>query len=195
MRVAVIILGLLFQVFLAHSQMPNKFIDKFMGLKFASSKQQVVNLAKLKKGIYAKGSSSQNTLSYSNMTFSGKPAFRVAFTFVENKLYEGRIFFKVDHKQKILNQYAEILSGIEEVYGESETNERKYEYPYSDGDVDAWVAISNNYATISDTWIDRVTPSAIKLFILDDGDLICLWYQQSDLQETASKASTLKSDY
>ena len=184
-RLTLSIISLLLFIGKTHSQTLNKPINSFLGVKFGSTQQIVINLAKVKKGIYAKSTSSSNTLSYTNMKFASKPTFRVAFTFFENKLYEGRVFFKVDQQQNALEEYNKILADLNDVYGASGSHEREFKYPYEEGGKDEWIAIANNYATISDTWIDNTIPSAVKLFIMENGELICLWYQHLDLQDKA----------
>jgi len=172
----------------------DKPIESFMGIKFGATKQSAMAIAKSRKGIINPRMTTPINIGYTNIKFADRETFSVNLGFVNNKFYEGHAFFKITNKAKVFELYNEIFDELKEVYGDSKQEERDYKYPYSEGDKEAWVAVTSGYATISDTWIDEKTKGGIKLFIMDGGELIALWYQHSELQKEAKKIKP-KKDY
>lgn len=170
-----------------------KPIDGFLGIKFNSTREQVINVAKLKGGISDPATTSKNQLGYKELSIAGRKAFRVTFQFHQNRFYQSFVFYVPDEDPQLYILYNEILKDLNEVYGVSEP-QREFVSPFKFGDGDEYVAIATGHAKISDTWIDTNTNCGIQLYITGKPYMIGLIYQNTKMYDEA-KGNSKINDY
>jgi hypothetical protein len=144
-----ILITLLLIPFLGFTQ-TTKPIEGFLGIKFGSSKTDVVAAMKAKGGVLS-SSSTDSRLVFTNVKLGQRmPDWITVFLF-NDKLYQGVFFFKPEHEAQTIDNYNSLVSDISGVYGPGNPY-KSFKSPYKDGDGYEVTALSSGNATIFTNW-------------------------------------------
>jgi len=190
-----LLIALLLIPFLGISQ-TKKSIDGFLGIKFGSSKEDVVTAIKARGGILSAGAT-DNWVYFTNVKLGPRLSDGLSILFVNNKMYQGGFYFKPDHDAEIIANYNAIINDISDVYGKGRSV-ADFKSPYTKGDGDEILAITSGNANIFTDFKSDNNLLQIKITSTKDNDLfvVACYYDNTLLAEAEAKEKDkAKSDY
>lgn len=113
-----------------YSQKP---IEGFMGVKFGTSKQDLMAAIKARGGVLDVKTSSPNSLIYDNLYLAKRLARFTIFAIFDNKFYGSMCYFKSETESKTVDLFKNIMNDLNEIYGEGDF-EKTFKPPFHDGD-------------------------------------------------------------
>jgi hypothetical protein len=144
-----ILITLLLIPFLGFAQ-TTKPIEGFLGIKFGSSKADVVAAMKAKGGVLSTGSS-DTRLIFTNVKLGQRMPDWITVYLFNDKSYEAVFYFKPEHEAQTIDNYNSLVSDINGVYGAGSPY-KSFKSPYKDGDGYEITALSTGNATIFTNW-------------------------------------------
>jgi hypothetical protein len=188
---SLILITFLLIPFIAVSQ-TNKPIDSFLGVKFGSSKSEVVSALKTRGAALSESDSDASRSVFGNVTLGHQEAKYLAVSFVDEKASDATFMFKSDVENKTLELYNDLVKSITEVYGAGKTTKR-ISAIYSGTDISGneSLLIKSGDADYNTTWLDK-NGNAIIIYI-DTKLSIWLGYTDRMLSDIAAKKAKAKS--
>jgi hypothetical protein len=149
-----LIITLFLMPFVGFSQ-TNKPIEGFLGIKFGSSKADVLAALKAKGAIFDKSTSDNDALTFTNVKLGPKKAIGLLVRFLNDKAFEANYIFMPELESQILDVYNGLIDDVTRVYGDGKPT-RKYNTPYedSDNDGDKIVGLKLGDINFHTVWID-----------------------------------------
>jgi hypothetical protein len=144
-----ILITLLLIPFLGFSQ-TTKPIEGFLGIKFGTSKADVIAAIQAKGGALSK-SSTADVLVFNGVSLGHRNTAFITANFFEDKLYMGVFYFKPELEAQTIEFYDGLVSDISDVYGKV-TPYKSFKSPYEDGDGHEILALSSGNATFFTNW-------------------------------------------
>lgn len=173
-----------------------KPIEGFLGVKFGSSRQEVIAAIKAKGGILDADSPADKAY-FTNVSLGPRAAETLFVFFTNDKLYKGVFYFKPDQEPQTIEYYNALVSDISEVYGKGKAV-RTFKSPYQEGDGYEITALSSGHATFF-TNFDRANGLIqIGIKTLKDESLyVLVYYEDKTLSAEVEKneKQKAKSDY
>jgi len=143
-----LLIALLLIPFLGFSQ-TTKPIDGFLGIKFGTSKADVI------AAVNAKGGKSigekNDILFFTGLSLGHRPIESFQVGFFNNQAYVGALVFKPENDPATFNFYNSLLQDITDIYGKGKSV-RLFKSPYVDGDGYETTAVSSGNANILTDW-------------------------------------------
>ena len=174
-----------------------KPVDSFLGIKFGSTKEAVVAAMKAKGARIDPKNSKPDLLSFDGVKLGHRAVTDFYVDFVDNKAYEASFYFKVELEPKTVDEYKQLVSDLNEIYGPGEAF-KKFKEPYTDGDGYEVTAIKTGNADYNTYWISG-NGNSISLTIkpIDDELYLNLKYQDGTLIKIviARQKAKEKSDF
>jgi len=172
-----------------------KPIEGFLGIKFGSSKDEVIAAMKAKG--YKPGVSNNNSdpiLDFGSITYGHRQTTEFGVKFVDNKAYQAVFIFKADEEPKTIIYYNNLINDINENYGPGDQH-RIFRSPYADGDGDEITAISGGYADYFTNWFDS-NKNDIQVKITSEMNVIVFYTNGTLADQAKAKAKEKeKGDY
>ncbi|HTK21823.1 MAG TPA: hypothetical protein VL442_20040 [Mucilaginibacter sp.] len=189
-------IALLLIPFLGFSQ-TTKPIDGFLGIKFGSTKQQVITAIKARGGVLINGAPGANALSFSNVSLARRKSEMLRVKFVDGKAFKAGFMFKPQDDYHAIEYYNDLINDLNAVYGKGEST-KKYSSPASESDQNQMGDLLVGSAEYSTYW-DAADKNFIGLFIVKDDDdnlIVSLSYVDAALSDKADaqQANKDKSD-
>jgi hypothetical protein len=120
-----------------------------MGLNFGDSETKAMQTMSTRPGFELyKESPGNETISYMNGIFAGRPAVGAVLFFYEHKLHTITILIEVPAEPKVMELYYEVVQDLQTKYGIMPRYNHIYRYPYEEGDGHTVTAIKKEYADI-----------------------------------------------
>ena len=158
-----------------------KPITSFLGIKFGSSRAQILAAMQAKGYAPNKKYSNAENLAYNNVRLGHRPcAFVVKF--VNNKAFEADYISITDPQAKCIHDYNEIVDQITGIYGEGQVT-KNYSSPYTEGDDNTLTGLSDGKIDLHTLWIDSDN-NTIQISIDSNLD-VNIVYQNGKLVEEA----------
>lgn len=146
-------IALLFLIpFLGFSQ-TTKPIDGFMGIKFGSSKAQVIS-ALTARGAKQVETNKPDFLFFTNVTLGHRTTDVLAVWFINDKFFASSFEFKAEVDDKTIEYYDSLVNDINDVYGAGKAT-KSFKDPYKDGDGYEITAIQAGDANYYTNWVDN----------------------------------------
>jgi len=186
-----LLIALLLIPFLGFSQ-TTKPIDGFLGIKFGTSRADVIIAIKAKGGVLL-DQSTQDRLIFTGISLGSRSTYYFEADMVNDKAYQGTFVFKPENDPAALTDFSSLSADISEIYGKGKAY-RIFKSPYKDGDDDEISAIRGGYATINTSW-GKDKDNSISLYITNKLTIM-LSYQDAALsaEATAKQKTNAKSD-
>ena len=144
-----LLIALLIIPFLGFSQ-TTKPIDGFLGIKFGSSKADIIAAMQAKQAKYAEASSKENLLAFSDVLLAHRKA--ICFvSLIDGKAYQAAFVFTPDDEPHIIDYYNGLVSDISEAYGKGKPTV-DFKDPYKLGDGSEVIALRQGYAKMFTDW-------------------------------------------
>ena len=144
------LLILLSPVMLVAQDSPKR-IEGFYGIKFGSTKAQSMETMKAKGAVQDVPLTTENRVVYKSLTFAGRKSNLAAIYFVDDKLYQGTVFFIANNDNEALKLFDEVVNEIGELYPSQDVF-KSFKSPYEEGDGHEVTAIKLGYATYTAFW-------------------------------------------
>ncbi len=188
-----LLIALLLLPFYGISQ-TKKPIDSFLGIKLGSTTAQAKAALQARGAIFDKTESKPEMLVYKNVSLGSRKAEYLIFATINDRVYRAFFIFKPQLRAKTIEYYDNLVSSIEDVYGEGEAT-LEFKSPYEDGDGHELSAIEGGYADYSTLWISE-NENSIEAKI-STGMMVILEYQDSKLMDIAieKKKQKEKADF
>lgn len=188
-----LLIALLLIPFLGISQ-TTKPIEGFLGIKFGSSKADVITAIEAKGGkLKHYANTPENTVYFSDVNLGSRATIVFFVLFVNDKAYESIFGFQPEKGPQAIEYYNSLVKDISEIYGKGKSN-RLFKSPYKEGDGDEISAIEGGYANYFTNWKDdkKVIQASI-----NDKLNIQLTYEDESLaaEAQAKQKAKEKSDY
>jgi len=135
--------------FFGFSQTTTKPIDGFLGIKFGSTKLQVITALKA-RGAKLTRDGDANNLAFNNISLGHRAAEFLIVRFVDNKAFDAEFTFKPDDNH-VIEYYKSLESDLNDIYGKGE-DDIKYTAPYKEGDGHDEGALVVGAAQYSTNW-------------------------------------------
>ena len=190
-----LLIALLLIPFLGISQ-TKKPIDGFLGVKFGSSKADVVAALTAKGASLDKANTKEDFFVFRNVKLGPRETQYFTVSFTNDKAYFAVFIFKPEDRPKTVDYYNNLVRDISEIYGTGKPYVN-FKSPYKYGDEDEIVALQGGYATMYTTW--KSDKNIIEASIKHDDDelTVALIYQDGVLaaEQAAKQKAKEKSDY
>jgi len=190
-----LLIALLLMPFLGISQ-TKKPVDGFLGIKFGSSKEDVITALKARGGVL-NNSSTDKDVYFTDVKLGPRASESLTVSFVDNKMYFGAFYFKPDHDAEVFADYKALVNDIAEVYGKGKST-ADYNSPYKEGDGDELQAVKAGEAKIFTDFKSDKNLLQVKIKSTKDYDVyvIATYYDNTLLAEAQAKEKQkAKSDY
>lgn len=148
----ILLITLLLIPFIGFSQ-TLKPIDGFLGIKFGSSKADVIETMKLKGATIDSDNPKNEIVTFNNVSLGHRQTVTFFVRFVNNKAFEADYFFDPGLEAKTIEYYNELISDLTDVYGKGQSF-KNFKDPYKDGDGYETTAISSGNADYVTFWED-----------------------------------------
>jgi hypothetical protein len=170
-----------------------KPIEGFLGIKFGSSKAEVIAAVKAKGGTLDPAGKDPNYIQFSNVNLGHRPSYYFFVYFDDDKAYRAGFIFKSELEARSVDYYNALVKDINDVYGTGKSY-KNFKEPYTDGDGYETLAISLGKANFSTTWLSG--DNKIDVFINSKLSTV-LNYYDGKLNEAAEqkKKAKEKSDF
>jgi len=160
-----------------------KPIEAFLGIKFGSSKAEVIAAMKAKGYKLANSNANSETnLEFGIINYGHRETTAFGVKFIDDKAYEAVFIFKADEDPKTIDYYNNLVSDVNDVYGPGKPT-KVFRYPYADGDGDELTAIEGGYADFSTHWTSD-NKNFVEARITSEMDVI-LFYDDKALADQA----------
>ncbi len=181
-----LLIALLIIPFLGFSQ-TTKPIDGFLGIKFGSSKAEVIAAMQAKQAKYEPGSSKENSLYFSNVTLAHRNA--VCYVkLIDGKAYEAVFQFSPESDPRAIEYYNALVNDISDIYGKGEATV-DFKDPYKLGDGNEPLALTEGGARMFTDW-KSVNGNTMQIKISKneyDNLLVSLFYTDETLNKEVLK--------
>ncbi|MDF2430816.1 MAG: hypothetical protein JWP44_447 [Mucilaginibacter sp.] len=185
-----LLIALLLIPFLGISQ-TTKPIEGFLGIKFGSSRLEVLTALNAKGGIIDKKESTPDMLVYKNIKLGHRDAGAFIVKFIENKAFEADFIFDPGLDAKTIDYYNDLVADLNSNYGKGDFKPI-YKDPYSatDNDGDKIVGMKNAEVTYETYWLsdNKNTIAAT----INESLAVLLTYQDEALTGIALKKQKAK---
>jgi hypothetical protein len=169
-------------------------IEGFLGIKFGSSKADVIAAIEAKGGkLEHYDKTPENQVYFSNVKLGPRATIIFFVVFNNDKAYEAIFGFKPDSEPQAVEYYDALISDISDIYGKGKST-RTFKSPYEDGDGHAVSAIQGGYAQYFTNW--EADKKIIQININQELN-IQLTYEDETLaaEAKAKQKAKEKSDY
>jgi len=170
-----------------------KPIEGFLGIKFGSSKADIVAAMKAKGAIFATNST-DDVLYFNNVSLGSRTTTAFGVRMLNNQAYEAVFMFKAEEGPKTIEYYNSLVNDISEIYGQGKSV-RKFRTTFSDGDGYELTAIQTGNADYYTLWTSD-NKNRISVEINSKLD-VSVFYDDVALkdQATAKQKAKESSDY
>jgi len=175
----ILLITLLLIPFLGFSQ-TTKPIEGFLGIKFGSSKAQVIAAVKAKGGSLYKDTVDE--LAFSGVRLGHLNSSILFVDFIDNKVYQAVFSFQADVDDKTIDYYNDLVSQVNDIYGKG-NSQKVFRSTFTDGDGYEITAIQQGDADYTTIWEDSIQ-NTIEAKI-NDHLYIDLIYQDTNLTKQA----------
>ena len=127
-----------------------KPVDGFLGIKFGSTKQEVIAAMQAKQAKYEEASSKESFLQFSNVTVAHRAA-HCFVRFIDGKAYEALFNFFPESEPQIIEYYNALVTDISGAYGPGKAIV-DFKDPYKFGDGNESVALAEGNAKMFTNW-------------------------------------------
>jgi hypothetical protein len=157
----ILLITLLLIPFIGFSQ-TTKPIDGFLGIKFGSSKADVLAAVKAKGGVLNKDANDQ--LLFTGVKLGHLNTYYLQVDFYNNQAYLSTFVFKDDVEDQTIDFYNDLVSQVNDIYGKG-VSQRTFKSTFKDGDGFEITAIKEGDADFGTYWTDKTTQNYIKAAI------------------------------
>jgi len=187
----ILLIALLLIPFFGFSQ-TTKPVDGFLGIKFGSSKAEVIAAVKAKGGQLSQDKADQVVFTGVKLGHLSSAVFFVKF--VDDKAYSGIFGFQSDVEDKTIDFYNDLVDQVTGVYGPGKS-EKNFRSTFKDGDGYEITAIKEGDADYRTIWRDG-DRTGIQAMI-NDKLYIYLFYRDNALsaQADAKEKAKEKGDF
>lgn len=170
-----------------------KQVDSFLGIKFGSSKSEVLKAMTARGSVLNSKESKADVQNYDNVKIGNRRVDLFSVRFVDNKVFQADFYFIPKLEANTIDFYNEIVQDITLVYGAGDSF-KNFQKPYEEGDGYELTAIKLGKAKYKTYWTRKNT---IVTEIIPDAMAIRLEYQDSDLVQIAinKQNEVKKSDF
>jgi hypothetical protein len=190
-----LLIALLLIPFLGISQ-TKKPVDGFLGIKFGSSKEDVIAALKARGGVLSDGAT-DSKIRFTNIKLGPRQSEALRIYFVDNKMCQGSFYFTSEHDSEVIPNYKALVNDISDVYGKGNSIS-DFKPPYKEGDGDEIQAIKAGEATIYTDFKSDNNLLQVKIVSTKDYDLfiVASYYDNTLVAEAQAKEKEkAKSDY
>ncbi|HEY8928587.1 MAG TPA: hypothetical protein VIM55_05330 [Mucilaginibacter sp.] len=191
----ILLITFLLTPFLGFSQ-TNKPIEGFLGIKFGSSKADVITALKARGGVLST-KSTDKAVYFSNVKLGTRVSEQLTIFFDDNKMYQGSFYFKPEHDDDVIGDYKALVSDVSEIYGKGKST-ADFKPPYKNGDGDEVQAIKAGDANFFTDFKSGNNLLQITIISTKDYDLFVIAsYYDNDLlsQAQGKEKEKAKADY
>jgi hypothetical protein len=181
----ILLLALLLIPFFGFSQ-TTKPIEGFMGIKFGSSKAEVI-AAMQAKGLTQSQIDKPDILIFNNPVLGTKTASAMSVLFVNDKAFEANILFTPDADDHAIIFYNNLVDDINSVYGKGEDH-KDFRGSFKEGDGYELTAIQGGDADYYTTWRSGTNRIKVKISVKLTTVLIYVDNTLSDENDAQKKA-------
>jgi len=177
--------------FIGFSQ-TTKPVDGFLGIKFGSTKAEVLAALKAKGGVLDRDTT--DLLVFTHINLGHLTTYAVYVNFVDGKAYQGQLVFKDEADDRTIDYYNDLVSQVNEIYGTAKSR-RVFRSTFTDGDGYETTAIKEGDADYNTIWTAD-NKNTIRATI-NDHLYVFLIYQDSVLtnQSIAQQKAKEKGDF
>jgi hypothetical protein len=169
--------------FLGFSQ-TTKPIEGFLGIKFGSSKADVI-AAVTAKGGTLDSSSDNEKLFFDNIKLGQRLSSTFQVQLIDNKAYFGGYIFHAENDPQTEDYYKSLVKDMSEIYGPG-NSQRIFKAPYKDGGDDEIAAIEGGYASIYTNWVND--NKRITIYINSKLQIILIYQDDVLMREADARA-------
>jgi len=190
-----LLITLLLIPFLGFSQ-TTKPLEGFLGVKFGSSKADVIAALKARGGVIS-SSSTDKAVICTNIKLGTRLSEQLNIYFFNNQMFQGTFYFKPDHDDDVINDYKALVNDISEVYGKGKST-ADFKPPYKNGDGDEILAIKSGDANFYTNFRSDNNLLQIKILSTKDYNVYVLasYYDNTLVAQAEGKEKEkAKSDY
>lgn len=151
-----------------------KQIDSFLGIKFGSSKAQVLKAMSARGSTLDLAKSNGDFQNYKNVKIGTRKVDVFSIRFVDDKVFQADFYFIPELEAKTIDLYNDIVEDVTNVYGTGSPF-KNFQHPYEDGDGFELSAIKLGKATYNTYWnrinsivVSIIPAMAVKLEYQDD---------------------------
>ncbi len=186
-----LLIALLLIPFIGISQ-TTKPIDGFLGIKFGSSKAEVIAAMKARGDVLSQGST-EVRLFFDNVKLGHRNAEYLQVSLFDDKAYFGGFIFQPENDASTLGFYDSLVSDISDVYGKGQPTVY-FKDPYKLGDGSETLAISQSEGHMFTDW--HSDKKSIQINITTKLTVILMYFDDTvDEQAKAAQKAKEKSDF
>ncbi len=186
-----LLIALLLVPFIGISQ-TTKPIEGFLGIKFGSSKADVMAAMQAKGGALMKGSTDDN-LFFTNISLGHRATQAFEVKLFNDKAYFGGFIFQPENEASTLGFYNSLVSDISDVYGKGNAT-ISFKDPYKFGDGNETQAISLSEGHMFTDWHSE--KKSIQINVTTKLKVVLLYIDDTmDEQAKAAQKAKEKSDF
>jgi hypothetical protein len=175
--------------FLGISQ-TTKPIDGFLGIKFGTSKAEVIAAIKAKGGVLS-GDATGDDLTFTGVDLAQRSSVQFMVSFYNDKAYQAAFFFKPDNEPGTIDYYNALVNDIAGVYGKGNPT-KTFKSPYEDGDGYEVTALEGGYASFFTDWESDNNLLQATIRPIQDDLYILLFYIDKTIEAQAKAAEKAK---
>lgn len=186
-----LLIALLLIPFIGISQ-TTKPIDGFLGIKFGSSKADVIAAMKAKGGVLEQGGT-ENRIFFDNIKLGHRDVDFVQVDLFGDKAYSASLAFKPENEASTLGFYDSLVSDISGAYGSGKPT-IYFKAPYKYGDGNETTALSLSEGDMYTDW--HSDAKTIEIYITTKLKVVLLYMDDTlHAQAKAAEKAKEKSDF